>query len=275
MNVLKTHKCFDGFVRFCDHDSSITRTKMNFSTFTPPGEIRGGIIWLSGLTCTDENFMAKAGAQRLLTDSKLMIICPDTSPRGLSLPNEHDSWDFGSGAGFYVDATTPGYKDHYRMYSYVTQELYALIQDQFKLGDKISIMGHSMGGHGALIMGLRGADKFKSISAFSPIVNPMACPWGEKAFTGYLGEDKTAWEQYDACELIRSGAHHPKPILIDQGTEDAFLEKQLLTENIVRAAEGTSQKIDVRYQKGYDHSYYFISTFVKDHIRFHADALKH
>jgi S-formylglutathione hydrolase len=272
MKALKSHQCFDGVVQFWEHDSKETGTKMNFSTFTPPGEVKGCIFWLSGLSCTDENFMAKAGAQKHLAKHGLMVICPDTSPRGLKLPNEHDNWDFGAGASFYVNSTTEGYRDHYRMYDYVTKELTALVSEHFGV-TKLSIMGHSMGGHGALVMGLREADIFKSVSAFSPIVNPMQVPWGQKAFAGYLGDDKKAWASYDTCELIRAGYHHAHPLLIDQGTSDSFLEVQLKTENLVKAAEGTNQKLQLRYRTGYDHGYYFIATFVHEHIEFHARYL--
>lgn len=273
MKVLKTHKSFGGTLNFCEHDSRETGTKMNFSTFVPETKVQGCLIWLSGLTCTDENFMAKAGAQKLLTDAGLMVVCPDTSPRGLNLPNEHDSWDFGSGAGFYVDATTPGYKDHYKMYSYVSNELYSLIQNEFNTDGHISISGHSMGGHGAMVIGLREKDKFKSVSAFAPIVNPRQCTWGKKAFTGYLGGDQSNWLQYDACELIRSGKAHGHKILVDQGTDDGFLKEQLLTNNLLEACKDQKQVIDLRLQEGYDHSYYFISTFIGDHIRFHAEYI--
>lgn len=272
MNALKTHQCFGGTVQFWEHDSRETGTKMNFSTFTPPGKVNGGLIWLSGLSCTDENFMAKAGAQKYLAEKGLMVLCPDTSPRGLKLPGEHDNWDFGAGAGFYVNATTEGYRDHYRMYDYVANELYVLMMDRFAV-PKISIFGHSMGGHGALVIGLREREKFQSVSAFAPIVNPSQVPWGLKAFAGYLGEDKAAWAPYDSCELLRAGIAHRNPILIDQGTADNFFEVQLITDRIVKAAEGTKQKLNVRYQNGYDHGYYFISTFVKDHIDFHAQYL--
>lgn len=270
MEVLKTHKCFDGLTQFWSHESRETKTTMKFSTFIPQGEVKGCLIWLSGLTSTDENFITKAGAQRYLAQANLMVICPDTSPRGLNLPQEHESYDFGSGAGFYVDATAPGYKDHYRMYSYVANELYEIIQSQFGVKDRISIMGHSMGGHGALVIGLREKDKFRSISAFSPIVNPTQCPWGEKAFTGYLGDDRSLWNSYDACELLKRGQKHGSKILIHQGTKDEFLEKQLLTENFIKVAKSIGQDHSVNFAEGYDHSYYFIATFIEDHIRHHA-----
>ena len=271
--ALKTHKSFEGLTRFWEHDSRVTGTKMNFSTFTPPGgKPNGCLIWLSGLTCTDENFMAKAGAQKFLAEANLMVICPDTSPRGLQLPQEHESWDFGSGAGFYVDATTPGYRDHYRMYSYIVDEVYQLVESEFSVG-KISISGHSMGGHGALTIGLREPAKFKSVSAFSPIVNPVEVPWGKKAFTGYFGSDQQKWKQHDACELLLAGKKHAEPILVDQGSEDSFLKEQLRTENFVRACERSGQKAHVHMRDGYDHSYYFVSTYIADHVRFHAERL--
>lgn len=260
-------------VRFNEHASSVTKTKMNFSTYIPDGKLNGCLIWLSGLTCTDENFMAKAGAFKSLSEAGLMIVCPDTSPRGLSLPEEHEASDFGSGAGFYVNATTPGYKDHYRMYDYVANELYDLVVQQFQMKDRISIFGHSMGGHGALTLGLREKSKFKSVSAFAPIVNPMKSPWGQKAFKGYLGNDESQWKSYDTCELIKSGSAREDEILIDQGTLDPFLAERLQTENLIAAAKTSKQKFNVRFQEGYDHSYYFISTFVADHIRFHRERL--
>lgn len=275
MNKLKSHKTFSGHTEFWEHESTSTKTKMKFSTFIPENRSPdGALIWLSGLTCTDENFITKAGAQKYLAEQNLMVICPDTSPRGLDLPGEHDSYDFGSGASFYVDALTDGYRDHYRMYSYVTSELYQLLQKEFKVR-RVSISGHSMGGHGALVIGLRETDKFASISAFSPIVNPTQCPWGQKAFAGYLGgSEKEKWSQYDASELIKKGRRHPGTILVDQGTSDEFLEKQLLTENLKTVAREAGQKLEVNYREAYDHSYYFISTFIQSHIEFHARALK-
>ena len=280
LKPLKTHKTFDGLTQFWEHDSSSTKTKMKFSTFTPSANGAvvakpiGCMIWLSGLTCTDENFITKAGAQKYLGEKNLMVICPDTSPRGLNLPNEHESYDFGSGASFYVDATTEGYRDHYRMENYLTSELHALIQSQFAIAeDKISIMGHSMGGHGALTLGLRHPQKFKSVSAFSPIVNPVAATWGEKAFRGYFGDDRTEWSKHDATELLKSGKRHPGEILIDQGLGDEFYGKQLLTGNFVEAARTAGQPVKANLREGYDHSYYFISTFIESHVAFHAAAL--
>jgi S-formylglutathione hydrolase len=203
-----------------------------------------------------------------------MVVCPDTSPRGLSLPGEHEAWDFGAGAGFYVDATTPAYRDHYRMYSYVTKELYSLIEKEFGLQGRISIFGHSMGGHGALVMGLKESHKFRSVSAFAPIANPMGCPWGQKAFRGYLGDDLSSWRAYDTCALLEDGWKHPHPILVDQGTADTFLrDQQLRTDHLQMACEKAGQRLELRFQDGYDHSYYGIASFIEEHIAFHAEAL--
>ena len=274
MKVLKTHKTFEGLTQFWSHESNETKTEMKFATFIPQGKIEGCIIWLSGLTCTDENFITKAGAQKYLAENNLMVIAPDTSPRGLNLPGEHDSYDFGSGAGFYVDATTADYKTNYRMYSYITNELYSVIQNHFKVA-RISIMGHSMGGHGALVIGLRESDKFRSISAFSPIVNPTQAPWGQKAFQGYLGADQTTWKAYDACELMNTGAKHAHKILVHQGTKDEFLlNGQLLTQNWVETCQKHGQDQEVVFAEDYDHSYYFIATFIEAHIKHHAKFLK-
>ncbi len=272
MKLLKTHKSFSGQTQFWSHDSVSTKTEMKISTFIPKGEVKGCLVWLSGLTCTEENFITKAGAQKYLAQEKIMVICPDTSPRGLNLPGEHEGYDFGSGAGFYLNATTSGYNEHYRMDDYITKELYGLIKDYFKQ-NRISISGHSMGGHGALTLGLRNSALFKSISAFSPIVNPTKAAWGMKAFTGYLGSNESEWKKYDACELIAGGATHPSEILIHQGSKDEFLEKQLLTENFITIASAKGQKQNVKICEGYDHSYYFISTFIEEHIKHHAGYL--
>ncbi len=274
ITVLKTHKSFGGLVRFWEHNSTSTSTKMKFSTYTPPGKVNGALIWLSGLTCTDENFITKAGAQEHLAKAGLMVICPDTSPRGLKLPQEHDSYDFGSGAGFYVNAITEGYRDHYRMYDYVSKEIYSILQSEFKMDTRISISGHSMGGHGALIIGLRESTQFKSISAFAPIANPINSAWGKKALSGYLGPVEKSWFEYDACELIKSGLAHDQPILIDQGTQDEFVVGQLKPENLQAACQSNAkQKLILRMQEGYDHSYYFIASFIREHIEFHASKM--
>jgi S-formylglutathione hydrolase len=275
MKLLKEHKTFDGKTSFWSHDSKITKTEMKFSTFIPKsGIVESCVIWLSGLTCNEENFITKAGAQKFLQDGNVMVICPDTSPRGLNLKREHESYDFGSGAGFYVNATTDGYEDHYLMFDYIAQELHEIILREFlsaSKSPKISICGHSMGGHGALVLGLNFPEKYHTISAFSPITNPINCAWGQKAFVGYLGEEnKSAWKKYDACELIKSGKKHPKKILIDQGSKDEFLEKQLLTQNFIDVCEKSNQPVEVNFREGYDHSYYFISSFIESHLKFHS-----
>ncbi len=247
---------------------------MKFSTFVPEGDVLGALIWLSGLTCTDENFIAKAGAQKHLAEAGLMVICPDTSPRGLNLPHEHEADDFGSGASFYLDALTPGYRDHYRMETYVAEELHALVTREFKV-NKIGIMGHSMGGHGALTLGLRHAKKFSSISAFAPIANPVACPWGVKAFTGYLGDDVSGWRAHDATLLVEDGARFPGSILIDQGQADDFLDRgQLLPDHFVSRCRHAKQPVELNLRQGYDHSYYFIATFIESHVKHHATAIR-
>lgn len=272
--TLKQHKNFNGVTLFGEHDSEATKTTMKFSAFLPTdvSEIESAIIWLSGLTCNEENFITKAGAQAYLAGSKTMVICPDTSPRGLDIPGEDDSYDFGSGAGFYVNATNGEYASNYKMYDYIKNDLVKLLKNDFGI-KKLSIMGHSMGGHGALILGLRNPELFESISAFSPIVNPMQCPWGEKALAGYLGDDQEAWKEYDACELIKSGSSSKNTILIDQGLADEFLESELKTAHFENACKQYSQKVEINMREGYDHSYYFISSFIKNHIQFHLDAL--
>jgi len=272
MKLYKSHTTFAGETRFYSHDSECTKTEMNFSVYLPqPGKKpKQAIIWLSGLTCNEKNFVEKSGVQGLLAYGDTMIICPDTSPRGLDLPGEHDHYAFGSGAGFYVNATTEGYKDHYRMYDYVNEEIYNVLKTEFEVpANKISIMGHSMGGHGALIIGLKNPEKYSSISAFAPVVNPINSDWGQKVFTGYLGEDKAAWKSYDACELIKAGAKHPIEILVDQGADDEFYPEQLLTENLQTVCDKQGQALELNLIEDYDHSYYFISSFLEDHIAFH------
>jgi S-formylglutathione hydrolase len=271
MELLKEHKNFGGKTSFWSHDSKTTKSLMKFSTFIPKSqEIDSCIIWLSGLTCTEENFISKSGVQKYLENTNTMVICPDTSPRGLDLPDEHKSYDFGSGASFYLNASTAGYKDHYKMFDYISVELYDIILNKFltKSGN-ISIMGHSMGGHGALVLGLSFPEKFKTISAFAPIVNPVNCHWGQNVFKGYLGEDQNCWKRYDACELIESGKKHSQKILIDQGTADEFLEKELLTQNFIDVCQKHNQPAEINFREGYDHSYYFISSFIESHIKFH------
>lgn len=268
--ILKSHKTFGGKTIFCEHQSNATKTVMKFSAFLPKEKekIANAIIWLSGLTCNEENFITKAGAQKFLKDSNTMIICPDTSPRGIGAPGEDESYDFGTGAGFYVNATTDGYKENYQMYDYIVKDVVELLKDGFGVSN-IAITGHSMGGHGALVIGLRNPDIFSSVSAFSPIVNPVECPWGKKALSGYLGDKIEDWKAYDSCELIENGARHEKTLLIEQGLADEFYKEQLLTDNLADLCEKVGQCFKVNYREGYDHSYYFISSFIEDHIKFH------
>lgn len=265
--IVKSNKCFAGVVNVYEHYSLITKTKMRFSVFLPSLKVKAAkaMIWLSGLTCNEDNFIFKAGALRFAAEQNILLICPDTSPRGLNLPGEHESWDFGSGAGFYVTATTPVYKEHYNMYDYINGEIYQILLENFKISkNSICISGHSMGGHGALIIGLKNPEKYYKISAFSPIVNPINCPWGQKAFIGYLGNDN--WANWDATELVSMGYKHPTPIVIEQGTADEFWAQQLLTDNFRQACDVSGQVVKINYRDGYDHSYFFITTFIQEHI---------
>jgi S-formylglutathione hydrolase len=249
---------------------------MKFSVYVPP-QARAGrvpvLYYLAGLTCTEETFMIKAGAQRLAAEHGLMLVTPDTSPR-TRLPGDDASWDFGLAAGFYVDATQSPWSRHYRMYSYVTRELPEIIAQEFPARpDAQGIFGHSMGGHGALVCALRNPDRYLSVSAFAPIAAPMRCPWGQKAFSGYLGADQKTWEEYDASVLV-TRRRDPRPILIDQGTADKFLPEQLYPEVFADHARRSNTHVTLRMHPGYDHGYYFISTFMEDHIRHHAPQLK-
>jgi S-formylglutathione hydrolase len=278
--VISQHRSFGGVVGFYRHDAATTACSMRFSVFTPPQAATGRVpvlYYLAGLTCTEETFMMKAGAQRIAAELGLMLVAPDTSPRGVKLPGDSDSWDFGVGAGFYVDATEEPWSRHYRMYSYVSQELAALIEAHFAIDpQRLGIFGHSMGGHGALVMALKNPERYRSVSAFAPIAAPKTCPWGEKAFTGYLGADKGQWSGYDATELVaqvKDAARRPA-ILIDQGTSDQFLEQQLHPHLFEAAAKKVGYPLTLRHQAGYDHGYYFISTFMEDHLRHHARTLK-
>ena len=249
---------------------------MRFSIYEPPQarERRVPVLYyLAGLTCTEETFMIKAGAQRLAAELGLMLVAADTSPREPRLPGDDASWDFGLGAGFYVDATQEPWSAHYRMHSYVTRELPELILANFPaLGERQGIFGHSMGGHGALVCALSNPGRYRSLSAFAPIVAPSQCPWGRKAFTGYLGSDETAWRRYDASELV-VGHRFEGPILLDQGTADKFLVEQLKPEIFAEACRRAGQPLELRMQPGYDHGYYFIQTFMADHLAWHASAL--
>jgi S-formylglutathione hydrolase len=268
--------CFGGTQGVYKHSSQELDCEMRLAVFTPPqAEVEPCpvVFWLSGLTCTEENFTVKAGAQRVAAELGLVIVAPDTSPRGVNVPGEDDSYDFGSGAGFYLDATEAPWSQHYRMYSYVTGELPALIFKHFPArADRQAIMGHSMGGHGALTIALKNPDTFASVSAFAPIVAPMQVPWGEKAFGRYLGSDRATWADYDATALIRAGRRHPGTILIDQGLADNFLAEQLQPNLFIDACESAGQAVELRMQLDYDHSYFFIATFIEDHLRHHAAA---
>jgi len=277
--VISQHPCFGGVVGFYRHDSSGTGSSMRFSVFAPPRARSGPVpvlYYLAGLTCTEETFMIKAGAHRIAAELGLMLVAPDTSPRGLQLSGDSDSWDFGVGAGFYVDATQEPWARHYRMYTYVTQELRALVEASFPADrERTGIFGHSMGGHGALTLALRNPQLYRSVSAFAPIAAPSQVPWGQKAFTGYLGPDRSLWRAYDACELVSGVANAAgrPPILIDQGLADPFLEKQLLPHLFEEACRNVGYPLTLRRHEGYDHGYYFISTFMEDHLRHHAQIL--
>ncbi|WAL62006.1 S-formylglutathione hydrolase [Thermocoleostomius sinensis] len=278
LTVINQYACFNGTVGFYRHASQVCNCEMRFAVFVPPQAKQASVpvlYYLSGLTCTEENFTTKAGAQRYAAEYGLMLVAPDTSPRGEDVPDAEDAWDFGKGAGFYVDATESPWNQHYHMYSYVVDELPTLIHANFPVQpDRTGIFGHSMGGHGALICGLKHPDRYRSISAFAPISAPSQCQWGQKAFSGYLGTDRAAWQDYDATELIKRGARIERAILIDQGTEDTFLaQQQLLPEVFAAACEQAGQPVTLRMQPGYDHSYYFIATFIGDHIQHHAAAL--
>jgi S-formylglutathione hydrolase len=249
---------------------------MIFSIYLPPQaetESVSVLYWLSGLTCTDENFMQKAGAHRVAAELGLAIVCPDTSPRGLDLPGEHESYDFGSGAGFYLNATEAPWSQNYNMYDYVVEELPTVIRANFPVTEHSSISGHSMGGHGALTIALKNPGKYRSVSAFSPICNPSDCPWGEKALGNYLGEDRSTWENYDASLLIEK-ATEKMPLFVDQGDADEFLVEQLKPESLQAACEAKNYPLTLRMQPGYDHSYYFIASFIEDHLRYHDKALR-
>lgn len=278
LEVISEHRCFDGVQRFYKHASQEIGLPMRFSVFEPPQAKQGRVpvlFYLAGLTCTEETFMIKAGAQRLAAELGMMLVTPDTSPRGADVPGEDDHWDFGTGAGFYVDATEAPWSDHYRMESYVADELFTIVTTQLS-GDakKVGIFGHSMGGHGALVLALRHPEKYRSVSAFAPIAAPTKCPWGHKAFTGYLGADRSTWEQHDASSLMRqSQCPFPEGILVDQGLNDQFLAEQLYPEVLVEACQAVDQPLTLRKHAGYDHGYYFIATFMDDHLRFHAERL--
>ena len=275
---ISCQKSFGGWHKRYKHRSSSLNCDMVFAVYLPPQAEQGAklpvLYWLSGLTCTDENFMQKAGAQRLAAELGLIIVAPDTSPRGEGVADDvNGAYDFGLGAGFYLNATQEPFARHYRMYDYVVQELPALIEANFPVSEKRGIAGHSMGGHGALICALKNPGRYQSVSAFSPISNPMNCPWGEKAFSLYLGEDRSRWREWDASVLLAE-AGEKLPILVDQGDRDDFLEGQLKPQALQAAAKAAGHPLTLRMQPGYDHSYYFIASFIDDHLRHHAEALR-
>ncbi len=274
-----TNKIFGGWQRRFQHYSSVLNCDMVFSIYLPPNYDEQAnkqktpvLFWLSGLTCNDQNFVTKAGAQRYAAEYNIAIVAPDTSPRGESVPDD-DAWDFAQGAGFYLNATQEPWSQHFQMYDYIVDELPSLIAENFSIyTNKIGIFGHSMGGHGAITIALKNPEKFTSVSAFSPICSPINCPWGKKAFTHYLGEDQSRWSHYDSCELI-TAATDRLPLLVDQGEEDEFLQEQLKPELLLQACNKYNHPLNLRRHQGYDHSYYFIASFIGDHIHHHAQAL--
>ncbi|WP_349616144.1 S-formylglutathione hydrolase [Azotobacter salinestris] len=277
LELLSSQKSFGGRHNRYRHRSDTLQCDMVFAVYLPPQTGQGGLLpvlyWLSGLTCTDENFMQKAGAHRLAAEFGLVLVAPDTSPRGADVPGDPDgAWDFGHGAGFYLNASQEPWAQHYRMHDYVVHELPALVEVGFPVSDRRGISGHSMGGHGALVCALRNPGRYRSLSAFAPIANPINCSWGEKAFSRYLGADRETWKGWDACALLAE-ARERLPILVDQGDADGFLADQLRPEALQAAAATAGYPLTVRLQPGYDHSYYFIASFIDDHLRHHAAEL--
>jgi S-formylglutathione hydrolase len=278
LKKISENKLFDGSYQRHSHFSAANQCEMTFGIFLPQAATQHKVpvlYWLSGLTCNDENFMQKAGAQRVAEELGIAIVAPDTSPRGETVADdENGAYDLGLGAGFYVNATQTPWAKHYQMYSYVSEELPALIEAEFPVTNKKAICGHSMGGHGAITIGLANSDSYESISAFSPITNPINCAWGRKALTAYLGDSEDAWRQYDSCELIKnySAASKP-PMLVDQGDADEFFPAQLLTQNLIDAVAENNYPANIRMQAGFDHSYFFIASFIEQHLRFHAEYL--
>ncbi len=277
MEKIGENICFGGRqLRYC-HASEVLDCEMNFSIYLPPQAEQGKVpvlYWLSGLTCTDENFVTKAGAQRYAAEHGIAIVAPDTSPRGEGVPDDPEAaWDFGLGAGFYVNATQSPWSQHYRMYDYVVTELPALLKAQFPVDEaRMAISGHSMGGHGALTIALKNPGRFKSVSAFSPICSPLRCPWGEKALGMYLGDDRATWAEHDSCALM-AHVEEKLPALVDQGDTDNFLQEQLKPELLQEVANSVGYPLELRMQPGYDHSYFFIASFIGEHIAFHASHL--
>ena len=276
LETLSEHRCFGGVQGYYRHPSAVIGLPMKFGVFVPPQAAQGPVpvlFFLAGLTCTEETFAIKAGAQRVAAELGLMLVTPDTSPRDTGIEGASAAWDFGHGAGFYLDATQAPWEKHFRMESWITQELRALVLSTFAArADRVGVFGHSMGGHGALTLALRHPELFQSVSAFAPIAAPTQCSWGEKAFTGYLGDDRAAWAAHDATELVKAGRKAP-PLLIDQGLADNFLAAQLHPHLFVAACQQAGQALTLRRHEGYDHGYYFIASFVEDHLRHHAQTL--
>jgi S-formylglutathione hydrolase len=277
MEIVKETRCFGGWLKHVRHFSESTQCDMQLAIYLPPQAESGpvpAVYWLSGLTCTENNFMEKAGAQRVAAELGLALVAPDTSPRGDSVPDADDgAYDLGLGAGFYVNATQAPWDQHYRMYDYIHEELPTLLEANFPLTSMRSICGHSMGGHGALVIAARQPERYQSVSAFAPICHPSVCPWGEKAFNQYLGGNRETWKQYDACELLKSVQKMP-PILVDQGDADPFLAEQLRPQDLKDAAEQAGHSLTLRMHADYDHSYYFIASFIEQHLHLHAKHLK-
>ncbi|MBA4142362.1 MAG: S-formylglutathione hydrolase [Nitrosospira sp.] len=279
MQLLSSHRSFDGLQQRFRHHSRSLQCEMTFSIYLPPENGRSAavpaIYCLAGLTCTDENFTAKAGAQRVAAELGLVLVMPDTSPRGDGVPDAADAYDLGLGAGFYVNATQEPWNRHYRMYDYIVDELPAVIEQFFPVGELRSISGHSMGGHGALTIALRNPGRYRSASAFSPIVNPTRSPWGKKAFSQYLGDDVKSWRGYDATLLVAATRPSERlPILIDQGDADEFLAEQLKTGHFIAACQAANFPAQINMRPDYDHSYFFVATFIESHLDFHANALR-
>ena len=278
MKTRAEHRAFDGRQGFYEHESAACAGPMRFSVYLPPAALAGArvpaVYYLAGLTCSDETFMIKAGAQRVAAALGLALVACDTSPRAARLPGDDAAWDFGQGAGFYVDATEAPWSSAYRMESYVVDELPRAVEERFPIrDDRRGLFGHSMGGHGALTLALRHPERYRSVSAFAPICAPTRVPWGQKAFAGYLGPDRARWAEHDAAELVRAGRRFDGTILVDQGTDDKFLAEQLAPEALRDACAAAGQPLALRLRPGYDHSYWFIATFVEDHLRHHAAAL--
>ena len=276
LTQIAANRCHGGWHKRFRHRSPVLGCDMVFAAYLPPQAETQRVpvlYWLSGLTCTDENFMQKAGAMRTAAELGIAIVAPDTSPRGPDVPGDPEgAWDFGLGAGFYVNATQQPWARHYRMHDYVVRELPALVEAELPISDRRSVSGHSMGGHGALVCTLRNPGRYRSVSAFAPIVNPAAVPWGEKAFGRFFGPDRAQWQDWDSCALIAK-AQERLPILVDQGDADSFLETQLKPEALQQAASAANHPLTLRMQPGYDHSYFFIASFIEDHLRHHAKAL--